>query len=275
MSATWGIDRIDQTNLPLNKTYSYTSNGSGVKAYVIDTGINTTHVEFAGRIGKGANFVGDRRGVEDCNGHGTHVSGTIGGTTYGVAKAVTLIPVRVLNCQGSGTTTGVVNGIDWVAKNNSGSAVANLSLGGGISTAIDAAINGLINKGVTVVVAAGNSGADACGSSPARVPAAITVGASDSSDKQASFSNYGSCVDLYAPGVGITSSWIKSTTATNSISGTSMASPHVAGVVARYLQANPTSSPASVAAALLNAATQRVSGVEATNNELLFALPAL
>jgi subtilisin family serine protease len=240
LSATWGLDRIDQQSLPLNSTYSYTSSGAGVDAYVIDTGILGTHKEFSGRVRNGFTAINDRRGITDCNGHGTHVAGTIGGTTYGVAKQVSLIPVRVLDCRGSGPTSGVVAGINWAAQNHASGvkAVANLSLGGGISTAIDDAINGLINDGVVVVVAAGNSATDACNFSPARVPNAITVAASTNADQLASYSNFGSCVDIIAPGSSITSAWIgKSNTAINTISGTSMASPHVAGAKARELSA--------------------------------------
>jgi subtilisin family serine protease len=237
--ATWGLNRIDQQSLPLDTTYSYISTGAGVDAYVIDTGILGTHTEFTGRMKPGYSAISDRRGTTDCNGHGTHVAGTIGGTTYGVAKAVSLIPVRVLDCRGSGTDSGVIAGINWAINNHQTDvkAVANMSLGGGASLALDTAVGNLMNDGVIVVVAAGNSGANACNYSPARVPNAITVAASTSTDSVASFSNTGSCVDIIAPGAGITSSWIKSNTATKTISGTSMASPHVAGAIARSLSA--------------------------------------
>ena len=235
-SATWGLDRIDQVDLALSGTYSYVSAGAGVDAYVIDTGILGTHSEFTRRMKSGYSAIGSSKNTTDCNGHGTHVAGTIGGTTYGVAKAVSLIPVRVLGCNGSGTNSGVIAGINWAIKNHTtNNAVANLSLGGGISSTLDTAINNLINDGVTVVVAAGNSAVDACTSSPARVTRAITVAASTSNDSIASFSNIGSCVDIIAPGVGITSAWYTSSTAINTISGTSMASPHVAGAIARGL----------------------------------------
>jgi subtilisin family serine protease len=235
-AATWGLDRIDQIDLPLSTAYSYVSAGAGVDAYVIDTGILGTHTEFTRRMKSGYSAIGSSKNTTDCNGHGTHVAGTIGGTLYGVAKAVSLIPVRVLGCNGSGTNSGVIAGINWAIKNHTtNKAVANLSLGGGISSTLDAAINNLINDGVTVVVAAGNSATNACNSSPARVPGAITVAASASNDSIASFSNIGSCVDIIAPGVAITSAWYTSSTATNTISGTSMAAPHVAGAIARGL----------------------------------------
>ncbi len=247
--ATWGLDRIDQASLPLDTTYSYISAGAGVDAYVIDTGILGTHVQFTGRMKSGYSAIGKATNTTDCNGHGTHVAGTIGGTTYGVAKAVSLIPVRVLDCRGSGTNSGVIAGVNWAIKHHaSNKAVANMSLGGGASSALDTAINNLILDGVTVVVAAGNSGANACNYSPARVPNAITVAASTSSDLVASFSNTGSCVDIIAPGVGITSSWIGNNTAVATISGTSMASPHVAGAMARSLSA---SSPINIKSTIL------------------------
>ena len=234
LNPTWGLDRIDQVALPLSASYTNPNTGGGVSAYVVDTGVLTSHSEFAGRIAPGFSAVSDANGVIDCNGHGTHVAGTIAGSTYGVAKAATIVPVRVLDCAGSGYLSGVISGLDWVGANHpvGTPAVVNMSLGGGASSTLDAAVEALVSKGLTVVVAAGNSAADACTASPARTPGALTVAASNNLDGFASFSNFGSCVDLIAPGVAITSAWIGSTTATAQISGTSMASPHVAGLVA-------------------------------------------
>ena len=251
--ATWGLDRINQRDLPLNNTYSYTNTGAGVRAYIIDTGIRTTHNEFGGRASWGANFADANN--TDCHGHGTHVAGTVGGATYGVAKGVSLVAVKVLNCAGSGSTTGVVSGINWVRQNGIKPAVANMSLGGGASTSIDNAVTNAVNSGITFAVAAGNSNFNACFYSPARASAAITVGATTSTDARASYSNYGSCLDIFAPGSSITSAWNTSNTATNTISGTSMATPHVAGVAALYLQSNPGASTSTVRNALVNNAT--------------------
>jgi subtilisin family serine protease len=272
--ATWGIDRSDQRDLPLSGSYTYTQTGQGVNAYVIDTGLRATHQEFAGRIGNGFTAVNDGRGTSDCNGHGTHVAGTVGGSTYGIAKQVTIHAVRVLNCQGSGTTTGVIAGVDWVTQNHVDPAVANMSLGGSASTALDQAVANSIAAGVSYAIAAGNSNANACSSSPARVAAANTVGATTSSDVRSSFSNYGTCVDLFAPGSSITSAWYSSDTATNTISGTSMASPHVAGALALYLQTNPSASPATASQALAAAATPNKVGSAGTGspNRLLYTL---
>ncbi|PRY50490.1 subtilisin family serine protease [Geodermatophilus tzadiensis] len=273
--ATWGLDRIDQQNLPLNHTYTSNRTGAGVTAYVIDTGIRSTHGEVAGSVRPGYNAVSGRNTTEDCNGHGTHVAGTIGGTTYGVAKDVTLVPVRVLGCTGSGTTSGVVAGIDWVTRDHAAGdpAVANMSLGGGLSRAIDKAVTASIADGVTYAVAAGNDSANACTTSPANVPAALTVAASDSADASAPFTNHGTCVDLYAPGVGITSAWHTNDTATNTISGTSMATPHVAGVAALYLQGAPKATPATVASAVIGGATPgKITGEPTgTPDRLLFS----
>lgn len=237
-SATWGLDRIDQSNLPLNKTYTYPdSAGSGVDVFIIDTGILSTHIDFESRVKPGFTAILDGRGTTDCNGHGTHVAGTVAGKTYGVAKAASLIPVRVLNCRGSGTTDGVIAGIDWVINSGHGSnkAVANMSLGGGYSSAINTAVDNLASDGVLLAAAAGNETTDACTRSPASAAIALTVGATTNSDARASYSNFGSCVDLFAPGSAITSDWSTSNSATNTISGTSMASPHVAGIAAVFL----------------------------------------
>ena len=255
--ATWGIDRIDQRDLPLSGTYTYNATGAGVKAYIIDTGINTSHNDFGGRAISGYDAVDGSLPAADCNGHGTHVSGTVGGATYGVAKGVTLVAVRVLDCNGSGTNSGVIAGVNWVASDHvaGAPAVANMSLGGGASQALDDAVNAAINDGVTFAIAAGNSSTDACTTSPARVANAITVGATTSTDARASYSNYGTCVDIFAPGSSITSDWYSSNTATNTISGTSMATPHVCGTAALYLSTNTSASPATVWAALRDNST--------------------
>ena len=268
--ATWGLDRIDQADRPLSSQYLFNYTGAGVNAFIIDTGIRADHVEFTGRLKPGYNTVPDTNGTNDCNGHGTHVAGTVGGATWGVAKGVSLIPVRVLDCAGSGSWSGVIAGIDWVAGSTLRPAVANMSLGGGVSSSVNAAVAGAVSKGVTMVVAAGNNGANACNYSPASEPSAITVGASDSSDARASYSNYGTCVDLFAPGTNITSTWNTSATGANTISGTSMASPHVAGVAALALAANPAASPAAVSAFLSsNATTGRLSNIGTGSKNLL------
>lgn len=244
--ATWGIDRIDQRT-GINGTYNYTDTGAGVTAYVIDTGIRTTHTQFGTRASVGYDALGGTG--QDCNGHGTHVAGTIGGSTYGVAKGVRLVAVRVLDCSGSGAWSSVIAGIDYVTYAHNGPSVANMSLGGGLNTAVNDAVARSTARGVTYAVAAGNSNANACSYSPSSAPSAITVGAtglSGSTDVRASFSNYGSCVDVFDPGVNITSAWYSSNTATAVLSGTSMASPHVAGLAALYLQGNPTAAPATV-----------------------------
>jgi hypothetical protein len=256
--ATWGLDRIDQRALPLDTTYNYQGYGTDVHAYVIDTGIYAEHEEFAGRVLEGADLVDNDSTPQDCHGHGSHVAGTVLGTTYGVAKQAMLHGVRVLDCVGSGSTADVIAGIDWVTANHIKPAVANMSLGGGFSQALNDAVANSVAAGVTYAVAAGNESSDACGRSPASTPEALTIAASDSSDLIASFSNKGTCVDLFAPGVDITSAAITSPTSTSIKSGTSMASPHVAGVAALYLGAFPDATPAEVAAAIVEQATPDV-----------------
>ncbi|MFN2566022.1 MAG: S8 family peptidase [Gemmatimonadaceae bacterium] len=271
-NATWGLDRSDQRALPLTGTYTYTPTGAGVTVYIIDTGIRFDHGEFGGRALSGYDAI-DGGSADDCNGHGTHVAGTVGGTTYGIAKGAKLVGVRVLDCTGSGTISGVIAGVDWVTAGHVKPAAANMSLGGGASTALDDAVRTSIEAGVTYAVAAGNDNYNACYYSPARLAEAVTVGATTSSDARASYSNYGSCLDLFAPGSSITSAWYTSTSATNTISGTSMATPHVAGVAALYLEGNPTASPATVRDAIVNTATSGVVTSAGTNspNKLLFA----
>ncbi|MFM8867301.1 MAG: S8 family serine peptidase [Ilumatobacteraceae bacterium] len=273
LNATWGLDRINQRALPLDGAYSAPTAASGTRSYIIDTGVLGGHADFGGRVASGFDAIGGGNGWGDCNGHGTHVAGTVGGTTYGVAKQTTIVPVRVLDCAGSGTISGVIAGLDWVAGQHVAGtlAVANMSLGGGASTSLDAAVNNLISRGVTVVVAAGNSNADACSYSPARVANAITVGATTSTDSRASYSNFGSCVDVFAPGSSITSAWYTSTTATAVLSGTSMASPHVAGIAAVTLAVNGAQSPSQVAAAIAGAATPDVVTSPGTNSPNLLA----
>jgi subtilisin family serine protease len=253
---TWGLDRIDQRSLPIDHAFHYTETGSGVTAYGVDTGIRLSHSDFGGRAVTGTDLV-DGGAASDCNGHGTHVAGTLGGRLRGVAKQVRLVAVRVLDCAGSGSTSRVISGLNWVASNHrSGSpAVANMSLGGAASSAVDTAVQGVINDGVTVAVAAGNDGGNACNGSPSRVAAAITVSATDSTDTRPSWADVGSCVDLFAPGVRIYSDWYSSDTATKTLDGTSMASPHAAGVAALYLQKYPTASPSTVRNAIVRAAT--------------------
>src|SRR5687767_2281251 len=268
----WGLDRIDQRNRPLNAIYTFNWTGAGVRVYVIDTGIRTSHTQFGGR----ASNVFDAFGGSgaDCNGHGTHVAGTIGGSTYGVAKSSLLRGVRVLNCSGSGSNSGVIAGVDWVRQNHIAPAVANMSLGGGISSALDTAVNNLHNANVTIAVAAGNSNANACNSSPARAVNAITTGSTTSTDARSSFSNFGTCLDLFAPGSSILSAWYTSNTATATLSGTSMASPHVAGVAALYKQANPSASSTTIRNAIVNNATTGVvtNAGSGSPNRLLYSL---
>ncbi|MBB4636108.1 S8 family peptidase [Longimicrobium terrae] len=266
--ATWGIDRIDQRARPLSGTYNYTNTGSSVYAYIIDTGIYTAHSNFGGRAAVAYDALGGNG--QDCNGHGTHVAGTVGSSTYGVAKGVRLRAVRVLDCSGSGSISGIIAGVDWVRLNRTNPAVANLSLGGGNSASLNTAVTNLANSGVFVAVAAGNENQNACNVSPANASAVTTVAASTSTDARASYSNYGSCVDLYAPGSSITSTW--SNGGTNSISGTSMASPHVAGVAALYKGVYGNASQATIDAWLKNNATLNVitGNPTGTPNRLLF-----
>ena len=269
----WGLDRIDQRDRPLSATYTYNWTGSGVRVYIIDTGILTSHTQFGGR----ASAVFDVNGGngQDCNGHGTHVAGTVGGSTYGVAKSALLRGVKVFQCANSTSTSNIIAGVNWVTSNRILPAVANMSVGGPASSSMDTAVQNLINSGVTVAVAAGNSnGANACNFSPARVAAAITVGSTTTSDARSSFSNIGTCLDIFAPGSGIQSAWWTSTTATATLSGTSMASPHVAGVAALYKQANSGASPATIRNAIVNnSTTNRISNVgTGSPNRLLYSL---
>ena len=259
-SATWGLDRIDQRNLPLNSQYTYAASGEGVTVYIIDTGIAYDHVDFGSRVLAGATAINDGLGSFDCNGHGTHVAGTVGGATYGVAKSVTLYPIRVLNCSGSGSTSNIIAAVDWVTTQHTPNtpAVANMSLGGAASASLDLAVANSVADGVTYVVAAGNDNLDACSYSPAREPSAITVGATDNRDYRSSFSNYGACLDIFAPGTDIASDWWTSTSATSTISGTSMAAPHVAGAAALLLSADPTATPATIRTRMLANSTGSV-----------------
>jgi len=257
---SWGLDRIDQRAEPLDHSFTFLSTAAGVHAYVIDTGVRATHKDFGGRVTSGVDTIDNDNDASDCNGHGTHVAGTLGGSTFGVAKGVQLVSVRVLNCGGSGTTASVVAGIEWVTEHAIKPAVANLSLGGTGDAAVDAAVAESIASGVTYGVAAGNGARDACTVSPARVPAAITVGATDPTDARASFSNSGRCVDVYAPGTAITSAWNASDTATNTVSGTSMAAPEVTGDAALILAANPTWTPQQVRDKLVADATAVAAG---------------
>lgn len=281
-NATWGLDRIDQENLPLDGNYQFASDGADAHAYIIDTGIRASHNEFSGRVGNGFNTVGgggllgigggaaDPNDTNDCNGHGTHVSGTVGGTTFGVAKGSILHPVRVLDCNGSGLNSGVIAGVDWVMANHQKPAVANMSLGGGNSTALDDAVRAAINAGVTFVVAAGNDNADACTGSPNRVAEAVTVGSTTASDARSSFSNKGVCVDIFAPGSSIQSAGIGNDASTATLSGTSMAAPHVAGIAALYLGANPAAQPGEVFSSILGAAVgNRLSAIGAGSPNIL------
>ncbi len=259
--ATWGLDRVDQRNLPLNTTYVYDTTATNVRAYILDTGILATHNDFGGRVLSGYTAISDGRGSSDCNGHGTHVAGTVGGTTWGVAKGVRLVPVRVLGCNGSGTNSGVIAGIDWVAANHVKPAVANMSLGGGASTATDTAVTNLVNAGVFTAVAAGNDNANACNYSPARAAAAMTVGSTTNTDARSSFSNFGTCLDIFAPGSSITAPWYTSNTATNTMA-------------ALWLANNTSATPSQVTTALINNSTpNKVTGAQTGSpNRLLYSI---
>ncbi|MEU4389725.1 S8 family peptidase [Kribbella sp. NPDC023855] len=269
----WGLDRSDQRDLPLDKKFEPTAPADNVNVYVIDTGIYAAHKDFGDRAAVGTDTIGDGQNGVDCMGHGSHVAGTIAGTTFGLAKGAKIFGVRVLDCNGSGSTESVVAGIEWVTANAKKPAVANMSLGGGADAALDAAVKKSVDAGITYAVAAGNDSSDACNGSPAKEPSAITVGATDDKDAKASFSNWGKCVDLFAPGVDVESAGITSPDSTAKMSGTSMATPHVAGAIALYLSANPEAKPADVATALLGASTPDKVGEPGTGspNKLLFA----
>jgi subtilisin family serine protease len=271
--ATWGIDRINQRNRPIDNTYSWQASGEGVTIYIIDTGVRITHNEFGGRASSGYDFVDNDANADDpCNGHGTHVAGTAAGATYGVAKDAEIVAVRVLPCSGSGPWDAVIAGVNWVTANHLSPAVANMSLGGSTYAPADAAVTNSIASGVQYSLSAGNSfNANACNFSPARVAAAMTIGASTSTDARAVFSNSGPCIDWFAPGQGITSAWNTSNTATNILDGTSMAAPHSAGVAAMYLEVAPAASPAQVRNVIFNATTKNIiTNANSTNAHLLY-----
>ncbi|MFD6227863.1 S8 family peptidase [Streptomyces sp. NPDC060232] len=276
--APWALDRIDQRELPLDGSYTYATKAEGVTVYILDTGINTRHREFGGRARAGHNAV-FLEGSRDCNGHGTHVAGTVGGETYGVAKGVSLVSVKVADCRGDGRLSAMLKGLDWLVKDAGRTpgtpAVANMSMGGSRSRALDAAVLRIVSSGITFVAAAGNDGRNACGGSPASVPQAVTVGATDAADRRAPFSNHGSCVDLFAPGVAVTSAGKDSATGTARSSGTSMAAPHVAGAAALLLAGGTARTPAQVSQALVrDAVPGRITGLPAGTPNLLLHIPA-
>ena len=267
----WGLDRIDQRYLPLDENYNYDITGSGITVYVIDSGINFDHIDFEGRASFG--FDAYRADGTDCNGHGTHVSGIIGGKTSGVAKEVNLVSIRVLDCNGNGTISNIISGINWINNNNDGPAIVNMSLGSGVSSTLDSAVKNSIENGLTYVTSAGNRAEDACNFSPARVPEIITVGSTTNDDSRSSFSNYGSCIDIFAPGSNITSTWIGGSDSVNILSGTSMASPHVAGTAALLLQKYPNASPAEIFSKIkANSTKGIVANSQSENNHLLFSI---
>ncbi|ADO75815.1 RICIN domain-containing protein [Stigmatella aurantiaca] len=272
---TWGLDRIGQQDLPLNGVYTYNFSGKGVHVYVIDTGIRATHAEFGGRVSLDYSGVSDGNGAGDCHGHGTHVAGTLGGATWGVAKGVSLHSVRVFGCSGGAEWSTIIGAVDWVTAHHLKPAVANMSLSGGANQAVDDAVRNSIAAGVVYTVAAGNQNANACAFSPARLAEALTVGATDRADHRAAFSNQGPCLDLFAPGTGVTSAWYSSDTVTSTLSGTSMAAPHVAGTAALFLEFNPTADPSLVAQALTGyASVGKVQNPGAGSpNRLLFSNP--
>ncbi|KES04887.1 hypothetical protein BU52_22875 [Streptomyces toyocaensis] len=270
---SWGLDRVDQRALPLDDSYTYPNSGDGVRAYILDTGVRASHTDFGGRVVPGRDIVDDDNDPSDCHGHGTHVAGTVAGTAHGIAKNATVVGVRIMNCSGSGAWSDVIAGIDWVASDHDPGepAVANMSIGGATMRSVNDAVAAAVADGVTFVVAAGNEDTDACSTSPASTPEAITVGATDRTDRRAYFSNYGTCLDLFAPGVDITSAWHTSDTATKSNSGTSMAAPHAAGVAALVTAANPSYTPQQVRDAMVTDATDGVvtDPVSGSPNKLL------